>query len=247
MSQQAVSQLRSEQPIRGNSPEMTPIGIETPATSGGSTQYIPHFGTFNEEVRQGVESLHTGLAIAEDAASELKKIFKKNEKIVSAVAVRWEDDQALHEEIRTLKATNNGIWKHIDRDRDIHKRTISELEHKHSDEVSRLEARATAGDGEKQRYEESKRKIEDQYREDREKRDAALEQKKSQLEKDNADTISTLEKARRDLEKAKAELEEQVKRLTKERDRERQIHEAMQKTITDMTSKYKVDPMPWDY
>jgi hypothetical protein len=49
------------------------------------------------------------------------------------------------------------------------------------------------------------------------------------------------------LEKAKTGLDEQVTRLTKERDQEKQIHEAMQKTITDMTSKYKVDPMPWDY
>ena len=104
-----------------------------------------------------------------------------------------------------------------------------------------------AGDREKQRYEESKRKMENKYNEDKENRDAALEQKKSQLEKDNADKIFTLEKDRRDLEKAKTELEEQVKQLTKERDREMQIHKAMQKTITDMTSKYKVNPMPWDY
>jgi uncharacterized protein YlxW (UPF0749 family) len=62
------------------------------------------------------------------------------------------------------------------------------------------------------------------------------------LEKDNADKIFTLEKNRRDLEKAKTDLEEQVNQLTKERDREMQIHKAMQKTITDMTSKYKVDP-----
>jgi chromosome segregation ATPase len=247
MSQPAVSQLRSEQPVGGNSPQTTPNGIETPAASGGSTQNIPHFGTFNEEVRQGVKSLHKGLAIAEDAASELKKIFKKNEKIVSAVAERWEDDQALHEEIRKLRAANDGIWEHIDRDREIHARTISGLKQKHSEEVSRLEAQAMAGDREKQRYEESKRKMENKYKEDKENGDAALEQKKSQLEKDNADKIFTLEKDRRDLEKTKAGLEEQVKQLTKERDQEMQIHEAMQKTITDMTSKYKVDPMPWDY
>jgi hypothetical protein len=49
------------------------------------------------------------------------------------------------------------------------------------------------------------------------------------------------------LEKAKTGLDERVKQLTKERDQEMQIREAMQKTITDMTSKYKVDPMPWDY
>jgi chromosome segregation ATPase len=247
MSQQAVGQLRSEQPVCGNSPEMTSNGIETPAASGGSTQNIPHFGTFNEEVRQGVQSLQEGLAIAEDAASELKKIFKKNEKIVSAVAKRWEDDQAPQEEIRKLKAANDGIWEHINRDREIYATSISRLKQEHSEEVSRLEARAMAGDEEKQRYEELKRKMENKYQEDKENRDAALEQKKSQLEKENADKIFTLEKDRRDLEKAKTGLEEQVKQLTKEHDQEMQIHEAMQKTITDMTSKYKVDPMPWDY
>jgi hypothetical protein len=77
--------------------------------------------------------------------------------------------------------------------------------------------------------------------------DAALEQKKSQLEKDNAVKIFTLEKDRRDLEKTKGGIKEQVKQLTKERDQEMQIREAIQKTITDMTSKYKVDQMPWDY
>jgi len=247
MSQQAVNQLRSEQPVGGNSPETTPNGIETPAASGGSTQNIPHFGTFNEEIRQGVQSLQEGLAKAENATSELKKIFKKNEKIVIAVAERWGDDQALHEEIRKIREAKEGIWQHISRDREIHATTISGLKQKHSEEVSRLEVRAMAGDREKQRYEESKRKMENKYKEDKENGDAALEQKKSQLEKDNADKIFTLEKDRRDLEKAKAGLEEQVKQLTKERDREMQIHEAMQKTITDMTSKYKVDPMPWDY
>jgi hypothetical protein len=148
MSQPAVSQLRSEQPVGGNSPQTTPNGIETPAASGGSTQNIPHFGTFNEEVRQGVKSLHKGLAIAEDAASELKKIFKKNEKIVSAVAERWEDDQALHEEIRKLRAAKDGIWEHINQDREIYATTISGLKQKHSEEVSRLEVRAMAGDRE---------------------------------------------------------------------------------------------------
>lgn len=247
MSQQAVGQLRSEQPVGGNSLETTPNGIETPAASGGSTQNIPHFGTFNEEVRQGVKNLHEGLAKAEDAASELKKVFRKNELIVRAVAERWEDDQALHEEIRKLRAANDGIWEHIYRDRETYAGTISGLEQKHSEEVSRLEARAMAGDQEKQRYEELKRKMEIKYKEDKENGDAALEQKKSQLEKDNADKIFTLEKDRRDLEKAKAGLVEQVKQLTKERNQEMQIHKAMQKTITDMTSKYKVDPMPRDY
>jgi len=174
MSQQAVSQLRSEQPVGGNSPETTPNGIETPAAGGGSTQNIPHFGTFNEEVRQGVQSLQEGLAIAEDAASELKKIFKKNEKIVSAVAKRWEDDQALHEEIRKLRAANEGIWEHINRDREKYATTISRLKQEHSEEVSGLEVRATAGDREKQRYEESKRKMENKYQEDKENGDAAF-------------------------------------------------------------------------
>jgi chromosome segregation ATPase len=247
MSQQAVSQLQSEQPVGGNSPETALNGVETPATSGGSTQNIPHFGTFNEEVRQGVESLHEGLAIAEGAAFELKKIFKKNEKIVSAVAKRWEDDQALHEEIRKLRATKDGIWEHINQDREIHARKVSGLKEKHSEEVSRLEAQAIAGDREKRKYEELKRKMENKYKEDKENGDAALEQKKSQLEKDSADKIFTLEKDRRDLEKAKSGLEEQVKQLTKERDQEMQIHKAMQKLIADMTSKYKVDPRPWDY
>jgi len=247
MSQQTVNQLRSEQPVGGTSPETTPNGIETPAASGGSTQAIPHFGTFNEEVRQGVQSLQEGLAMAENATSELKKIFKKNEKIVSAVAERWENDQALHEEIRKLRAVNDGIWEHISRDREIHATAISELKQTHSEEVSRLEVRAMAGDREKQRYEESKRKVENKYKEDKENGDAALKQKMSQLEKDNADKIFTLEKGRRDLEKAKTGLEERVNQLTKERDQEKQIHEAMRKTITDMTSKYKVDPMPWDY
>jgi hypothetical protein len=247
MSQQAVNQLPSERPVGRNSPETTPNGIETPAASGGSTQDIPHFGTFNEEVRQGVQSLQKGLAIAENATSELKKIFKKNEKIVSAVAERWEDDQALHEEIRKLRAAKDGIWEHVNRDREIHATTISGLKQKHSEEVSRLEVRAMAGDREKQKYEESKKKMENKYKEDKENGDAALEQKKSQLEKDNADKIFTLEKDKRDLEKAKTGLDKQVKQLTKERDQEMQIREAMQKTITDMTLEYKVDPMPWDY
>lgn len=242
-------QCRSKQLVncKASSPLAVTHPRRHPAASGGSTQNIPHFGTFNEEVRQGVQSLQKGLAIAENATSELKKIFKKNEKIVSAVAERWEDDQALHEEIRKLKAANDGIWEHINRDREIYATTISGLKQKHSEEVSRLEVRAMAGDREKQRYEESKRKMENKYKEDKENGDAALEQKKSQLEKDNADKIFTLNRDRRDLEKAKTGLEEQVKQLTKERDLEMQIHEAMQKTITDMTSKYKVDPMPWDY
>jgi hypothetical protein len=113
-----------------------------PAASGGSTQNIPHFGTFR------VQSLQEGLAIAENATSELEKIFKKNEKIISAVAERWEDDQALHEEIRKLRVAKDRIWEHINQDREIYAKTISGLKQKHSEEVSRLEVRAMAGDRE---------------------------------------------------------------------------------------------------
>jgi hypothetical protein len=88
------------------------------------------------------------LAIAENATSELEKIFKKNEKIISAVAERWEDDQALHEEIRKLRVAKDRIWEHINQDREIYAKTISGLKQKHSEEVSRLEVRAMAGDRE---------------------------------------------------------------------------------------------------
>ena len=108
-------------PLPASSPLAVTHPRRHPAASGGSTQNIPHFGTFR------VQSLQEGLAIAENATSELKKIFKKNEKIVNAVAERWEDDQALHEEIRKLRAAKDGIWEHINQDREIYATTISGL------------------------------------------------------------------------------------------------------------------------
>jgi hypothetical protein len=103
-----------------------------------------------------------------------------------------------------------------------------------------------AGDREKQRYEELKRKIEINTKKTRRMGCRAGAEKVS-IGKGQCRQNFTLEKDRRDLEKTKGGLKEQVKQLTKERDQEMQIREAIQKTITDTTSKYKVDPMPWDY
>ena len=54
--------------------------------------------------------------------------------------------------------------------------------------------------------------------------------------------IFTLEKNRRDLEKAKTDLKEQINQLTKKHNQKMQIHKAIQKTITHIILKYKVNP-----
>jgi chromosome segregation ATPase len=257
MPQPAVDQSQWNEPV-GDDSCRTPNGIESTNRSESAHIDVPHFGIFHDQVQHEVQRLQDGLATVSGAVAELTKTFSQNGKIVKAVGERWGTDQVLEEEIRKLKAENDGIWKHIKKDREKYESKISDLKKKHAEEVSMLQAQADAGEQEKKKFEEMERRRDDQYNKAKQEMDTELKQKKTQLEEENAEEIANLRRETSELEDAKANLEQELKKRTTERDQETQTRvtmqnklwkdiEVLQNTVSDIMAKYKVDEQPLEF
>jgi hypothetical protein len=204
MSQRAASQTETNEHVEGDN-VITPNAIEN--TDPESSQVdAPHFGIFHNQVRDEVQRLQDGVAQVNSAATELSKTFSKYGKIVRTVGERFGKDQALEEEIRELKAESRGIWKHIEKDRTFYQKKISDLETKHDKELFALQARAKAGEQEKEKYEKMEKDLKDELDQTTQRMAKELEQKMTQLENANAEKIAGLERERQELKDAKLAL-----------------------------------------
>ena len=233
-------------------------GIENTNHGGSAHTDVPHFGIFHDQVQREVQRLQGGLLTVDGAIAELTKTFSQHGEIVKAVGKRWGTDQVLEEEIRKLRAAKDGIWAHVEQDREKYNSMISDLKKEHENEVSMLQAHADAGEQEKKKYEKMERHLQDQHHKALEDMNTQLKQKKTQLEKENTETIVSLRRQKTELENAKAKLEQELKERTKERDQEKETRVTMQdklwkdigklqNTLSDIRSKYQVDKQPSQY
>lgn len=257
MSQPAVGQSQRNEPIGGDS-RTTPNGIES--TNFDETADIdpPHFGIFHDQVEREVQRFHDGLDTLGDAVAELTKIFRRHGKIVKAVSKRWGKDQALEEEIHTLKVAKAEVWRQVNEDREKHNTEMSNLKRAHADEVAMLNAQANAGKQEKVKYEEMERRLEAQHNKAMQNMDRELKQGKILLEQENAEKIATLGREKRELEDAKAKLEQELKERTKELNQEKETRiimqdkkgkdiRGLQKTLSDINAPYQMDKKPLQF
>ena len=251
MSQPAAGQPQRNEPVGGDS-SRTINGIES--TNHGVSAHIeaPHFGIFHDQVQREVQRLQDGLTTVGGSIAELTETFSQHGEIVKAVGKRWERDQVLEEEIHKLRVEKAGIWALIEQDRENYNSKVSDLKKKHAKEVSMLQAQADAGELEKAKYEEMERRREDQHNKAKQNMNTQLQQKMTQIEKENAETIATLGRGKTELENAKAKLEQELKERTKERDQEKETRaimqdklwkdiEELQNTLRDIKAKYQVD------
>lgn len=257
MSQPALGQSQRNEPL-GDDSHRTPNGVGNTNHGEGAPIDAPSFGLFHVQIEREVQRLEDGLETIGGAIAELTKTFSYHGKIVKAVGERWGKDQVLEEEIHDLKVQNAGIWKNIVKDRRIHEKEIADLKKEHAHEVSKLEAEAEAGRQEKGKYEEMERRRADQHHKAIQSMDRELEQRKAQLEKENAEEIAALVKAKVELEDAKAKLEQRLEERTKELDREKQTRSTMQdklerdvrglqETLNDIKAKYEMDNKPLEF
>jgi hypothetical protein len=156
MSQPAVGQSQRNEPIGGDS-RTTPNGIESTNYDETTDTDKPHFGIFHVQVEREVQRFRDGLGTLGGAVAELTKIFSQYGKVVKAADQHWEKDQVLEEEIHNLKVENDGIWKHIEKDRKMYKKQMSDLQKGHEGELSKLQAQANAGEQQRKKYEEMER------------------------------------------------------------------------------------------
>jgi chromosome segregation ATPase len=214
-----------------------------------------HFGIFNDQIRNEMHRLQEGLTVFDSAVAGLTKTFGKHGKMVRTVAERYSKDEALEERLREKEIENRGIWKNICRDRDSFEKTKSEMQENHEKELSRLREQANAGEQEKKKYEDMKRKLLAQHDLAKQKREKELEDKKAQLESENAAKIANLETEKTRLEVSKNELERQLQEKTMERDQARENLDTMQrkartdiqrleKTLADFKAKYEMVLQP---
>jgi chromosome segregation ATPase len=236
MSAPPTAQTSQNGPIDGN-PSANPNALDV------GTLSATDFGDLRHKVQEEVGRLEAGTEVTKDAILNLAKVFREQEEMIRVVGERWNKDQDLEGEVRRLKATNKEMW---------------ELRHDKEEQlkarISELQEAAEAGQKQKQTYDWKTTELKDEYGrkdqtmkrnyEEARKRDRKeLEEKKTQLETDNADKIATLERQAMELEdtitKLQRDLKEKQKELDKERENNKRIQESMSKDIETWKGKYE--------
>jgi chromosome segregation ATPase len=163
--------------------------------------------------------------------------------MIRVVGERWNKDQDLEGDVRRLKAANKEMWElRHDKEEQLETR------------ISELEEAAEAGQKQKQKYQRKTTQLNDEYTrkdqtmkrdydEARDRDRKELEEKKTQLETDNADKIAALERRKMELEdsiaKLQRDLKEKQKELDKERENDKRIQESLSKDIETWKGKYE--------
>jgi chromosome segregation ATPase len=253
----AMSQLSADQ-TQGNEP----LGGDTsnkPNVLDSASQYTnsttaTDFGVFNDKVHNEVDRLQKAMENADDAVCQLAKTFRQHGEMVQIVDERWGKYHELEEEIRELKAATREMWRHRDED---------------ARRVRELEEEADAGQKEKLRYQslgthlredytkkeqKMKQKLEEEARQAREQ----FENKKIQLEADNAEKVAALERQKTGLENANAKLKQdldgKMKELEVGKESAKRLQESLwqdieslKKKLSDIDAKYAVEEQSLAY
>ena len=236
-------------------------------TSGGTSNRIEssesestpidtvHFGIFHDQVQTEVQKLQSSVSAINGAVGELSKTFSKYGNIVTTVGERYEKDQELEEKIQELEVSNNRIWKNILQDRAKYDKDMANQEREYEAKLSTLQAQADAGEQEKRKYVEMERQLEEQHNKAKQKMSRDLQRKTIQLESENAERITNLEKEITELQSDKARVRQELVQRIQERDGEKELRETMQtklradvkaleKALTDIKAKYEVEQQP---
>ena len=236
MSAPPSAQTSQNGPIDGN-PSTNPNALDV------GTLSATDFGDLHHKVQEEVGRLEAGTEATKNAILNLAKVFREQGEMIRVVGERWNKDQDLEEEVRRLKAANKEMWElRHDKEEQLETR------------ISELEEAAEAGQKQKQKYQWKTTQLNDEYRQkdqtmkrdydearDRDRKE--LEEKKTQLETDNADTIAALERRKMELEysitKLQRDLKEKQKELDKERENDKRIQESLSKDIETWKGKYE--------
>ncbi|RVX74921.1 hypothetical protein B0A52_01198 [Exophiala mesophila] len=242
-------------------------GSNPGGTSGGTSNRIEssesestpidtvHFGIFHDQVQTEVQKLQSSVSAINGAVGELSKTFSKYGNIVTTVGERYEKDQELEEKIQELEVSNNRIWKNILQDRAKYDKDMANQEREYEAKLSTLQAQADAGEQEKRKYVEMERQLEEQHNKAKQKMSRDLQRKTIQLESENAERITNLEKEITELQSDKARVRQELVQRIQERDGEKELRETMQtklradvkaleKALTDIKAKYEVEQQP---
>lgn len=252
MSQLSAGQAPRDKSVNGDtSNEPNALDSKSKQTSRAMG---PDFGRFHDRVQDEVGELESALHTANDTVSKLAKTFRQYGGMIQIVDERWGKDQELEKEIQRLKAGNEELWRL--REEDLRK-------------ASRLEEEAEAGQKEKLRHQGLSIHLKEDYSKKEQKmkqkcEEAALqvqrefEQKKVQLETDNAEKIAALQEQKKQLRDANAQLKQNLEGKTKElemeQERDKRLQESLWKEIgslkgkvNDMEAKYAVEERPLKY
>jgi chromosome segregation ATPase len=212
------------------------------------------FGVFHDKVQNEVDRLQSAMETADDAVSKLAKTFRQHGEMVQIVDERWGKYRELEEENRELKAATREMWRHRDED---------------ARRVKDLEEEADAGQKEKLQYQSLGTHLKGEYAKKEQKMKQKLEEearqagrefenKKMQLEADNAEKVAALERQKTELENANTKLKQDLdgrnKELEMEKERAQRLQESLwqdidslKKKLNDIDAKYAVEEQPLAY